>query len=465
MSSTTALTAQELTRRWQELCSQYLPFAPEGSMWRYNQPPRPDMRPQGWKLHVSATLLNAHKMLERIAPHLVTSGVQFKAPASLQEVGYLNSGVHYDYTQVGKIVTVYPHTDQHAVALARRLHGLTRSLTAPVIPFDLRFRPNSNVYYRYGAFRAIGEDTSIRLIRDNNGVPVPDLPDHEPPIWVHNPFYEQQQLREITVHDNPLQTSFRVLRAVTQRGKGGVYQAIDMRADRPRLCLLKEGRRAGELDWAGRDGRWRVKREGFVLSTLRERGIDVPRVYSSFEVGGDYYLVLEFIEGENFQAFLHRQKRLLAMTRVLQLSLQLANLLAQLHRIGWVWRDCKPSNLVLTKAGKLKSLDFEAAHPTEESKPITWSTPGFTLAKDQFKAGQTVSGVEDDLYALGAVIYLLIVGRLPQGDTPITTLTRRRRNVPHAVRRIVSELLNIGGTPLLDASFVARDLSASLCAR
>jgi hypothetical protein len=460
MSSTPGQTVQALTKRWQELCSHYLPYAPDNSLWRYNQPPRSDMRPQGWKLHVSATLLNAHKTLQKIAPLLVATGVQFKAPASLQEVGYLNSGVHYDYTQVGKIVTVYPHTDQDAVALARRLHALTRGLTGPVIPFDLRFRPNSNVYYRYGAFRTIGEDYSIRVIQDHNGVLVPDLPDQDPPAWVHNPFREKNRERDEKAIDNPLQTSFRVLRALTQRGKGGVYQAIDMRADQPRLCLLKEGRRAGELNWAGKDGRWRVKREGRVLSMLRERGIDVPRVYSCFEVNGDYYLVLEFIDGENFQAFLHKQKRLLSVTNVLKLSIQLANLIAKLHRVGWVWRDCKPANLVLTKAGKLRSLDFESAHPIHESKPITWSTPGFSPTKE---ANHVISGVDDDLYALGAIIYLLMAGRLPQNETPVSTMTRRRRNIPQAVCRIVSELLNVGGKTEIDADLVARDLSVSLC--
>lgn len=459
MSNTSAQNAQELTKRWQELCSQYLPFAPEGSMWRYHQPPRPDMRPQGWKLHVSATLLNAHRMLEKIAPLLIASGVQFKAPASLQDVGYLNSGVHHAYTQVGKIFTLYPQTDQHAVELARRLHALTRGLTAPVIPFDLRFRRYSNVYYRYGAFRAIGEDSSIRVIRDRLGVLVPDLPDQEPPAWIHNPFREKKRQREEKIIDNPLQTSFRVLKALTQRGKGGVYQAIDMRRDRPQLCLLKEGRRAGELDWAGRDGRWRVKREARVLSLLHKRGIDVPRVYSSFEISGDYYLVLEFIDGETLQAFLHNQRRLLSMTKALKLSIQLANLIAQLHRVGWVWRDCKPANLVLTEAGKLRSLDFEGAHQVDEPKPLTWTTPGFSRTKNDVH----ISGVDDDLYALGAIIYLLITGRLPEGDTPITNMTRRRRNIPQAVCRIVSELLNVSRTTEVDVGSVARDLSASLC--
>lgn len=458
MPNTAADTARELTQRWHELCDKYLPFAPEGSMWRYNHPSRSDMRPQGWKLHVSATLLNAHEMLEKVAPLLASNGVQFKAPALLRDVGHLNSGVQHSYSQVGKIVTVYPHTDQQAVSLARRLHNLTRRLNAPVIPFDLRFRSDSNVYYRYGAFRAIGKDSSIRAIRDCNGELVPDLPEQDPPAWVHNPFRSKQQQRETKPSNNPLRTSFRVFRALTQRGKGGVYQAVDIRTEHPRLCLLKEGRKAGEPDWAGRDGRWRVKREARVLSALREHGLEVPRVYSSFELNENYYLVLEFIEGESLEAFLNRQKRLLSMPRVLLFSIQLAGFLAQMHRIGWVWRDCKPANLVLTEAGKLRSLDFECAHRVDEAKPISWSTPGFTRVNDN----REIFGVDDDLYALGAVIYLLIAGRLPHGDTPITNMTRRRRNIPEQMCKIVSALLNVGPQTQLNAGSVARDL-ALLC--
>src|SRR6267154_1825559 len=144
--------AKFLEARWQELCAVYLPRAPEDSMWRYDLG-RSGQRPSsGWKLHLSATILNAPKVLRKIAPLLVAHGVSFKAPRSLFEVGQLNSGLSYNYSQVGKIITVYPGSDDEAVFLAQRLHRLTYGMPAPAVPFDLRFSDTSNVYYRFGAF-------------------------------------------------------------------------------------------------------------------------------------------------------------------------------------------------------------------------------------------------------------------------------------------------------------------------
>src|SRR5262245_2251348 len=99
-SSAHAERSKRLVLRWNDLCSRHLPVAPSGSVWRYSGGPRADEPEQGWKLHVSATALNAHRVLEKIAPALEGLGVPFKAPSSLEEVRRLNSGIHYSYSQV-----------------------------------------------------------------------------------------------------------------------------------------------------------------------------------------------------------------------------------------------------------------------------------------------------------------------------------------------------------------------------
>jgi hypothetical protein len=93
--------ARSLEARWQKLCAAYLPHAPPQSFWRYADVRRRDQPLNGWKLHVSATILNAAAVLRRIAPHLIARGVPFKAPRSLIEVLKLNSGLHYRYSQIG----------------------------------------------------------------------------------------------------------------------------------------------------------------------------------------------------------------------------------------------------------------------------------------------------------------------------------------------------------------------------
>jgi hypothetical protein len=83
------------SERWRVLCERYLPLAPAGSIWRFSRPAAPSEPEQGWKLHISATVINACSMLETVAPLLHARDVQFKAPASMHEISRVNSGLYY----------------------------------------------------------------------------------------------------------------------------------------------------------------------------------------------------------------------------------------------------------------------------------------------------------------------------------------------------------------------------------
>lgn len=94
--------------RWQRFCASYLPVAPNDSVWRFSRAARAGDPDQGWKLHVSATILTANRVLGAVAPYLKSPGALFKAPRSLEELDKINSGLHYGYSQVGKFIAVYP---------------------------------------------------------------------------------------------------------------------------------------------------------------------------------------------------------------------------------------------------------------------------------------------------------------------------------------------------------------------
>lgn len=453
---------------WRELCVRYLPVSSENSVWSQSRRTNDRDPNQGWKLHVSATVLNAHRVLERVAPLLIGNGTLFKAPSSLVELRRINSGVEYAYSQVGKIITVYPRTQAEAVILARRLHRLTRCISAPAVPFDIQFRPSSNVYYRYGSFTSLDienpDGTRTPAMRDAQGDLVPDLraPGKAKPDWVDDPFGASHETFAQAA-TNPLASTYRVFRALIQRGKGGVYQAVDLSAQPPRLCLIKEGRRLGELGWDRRDGRWRIKHEERILSLLRERGVDVPLVYSSFELEGNYYLVCEFIDGESLHQFLYRRQRRLSIARVLQFGLQLSTIIAQMHSAGWVWRDCKPANLLVTKAGQLRPLDFEGACEINRTERLPWVTPAFTRPADTHQGTRALLGVDDDLYALGVVIYLLLTGTLPD-STNLLPIRKLRPNTPQEVRELVWELIDPAARTRPDARDTANRLRVALSA-
>ena len=88
-----------------------------------------------------------------------------------------------------------------------------------------------------------------------------------------------------------------VLKAKAQRGKGGVYEAIDLSVSPARSVIIKEGRRNGETAWDGKDGYARIKHESRVLRMLGAAGIPVAQIFHEFSRDGNLYLVLEKIVG------------------------------------------------------------------------------------------------------------------------------------------------------------------------
>lgn len=432
--------------KWATLCRRYLPYISDDAKWRLSRAVLPDDPEQGWKLHLSATLLNAGEMLEKVAPILQAGGVLFKAPASLYELSLLNSGLDYGYGQVGKVITIYPRNNEEAVRLAHELHGLTSGMAAPAVPFDRQFRAGSCLYYRYGAFKELDLQSStgaaIPALRSPDGSLIPDSRESwaSELTWISDPFAMSEEfpaLPEQASPGSPLRTTFRVFRALSQRGRGGVYQAIDLRTQPPRLCILKEGRRNGETGLDGLDGSHRIRHEANVLSCLRNCGIEVPDVYAFFEVEGNSYLAMEYIAGESLHSMIKKRQRRLTIPQVLRRVIQITDIVGRLHAVGWAWRDCKPGNLLVTRGDQFRPIDFESACPSNQSDPVAFGTPGFTPPE----TNEMVSGsAPDDLFALGAILYLLLTGRIPATTDPAPA-TKWRRNLPSEILSVISELM------------------------
>jgi hypothetical protein len=287
--------ANRLSARWIYLCDKFLPFRIPNSFWRVSRHTRPEEPTQGWKLHISATVLQACDLFERVAPVLAKHELCYKAPDSLDELMLLNSGPVYGYWQVGKFLTLYPSTAAKAVTLAAEFHKLTTEFAPVSIPFDIQYRPNSNVFYRYGGF------TNVQFT-DENGVTLPAVENLlgelvyddrlvAVPEWVADPFRLSAR-KPAPQPASPLTTRYRVFEALTQRGKGGTYQAIDVVATPPRLCVVKQGRPHGEIAWNGDSGRDLAQHECRNLVELAKVYSDSPRVCDSFESNGNFYFVI-----------------------------------------------------------------------------------------------------------------------------------------------------------------------------
>jgi tRNA A-37 threonylcarbamoyl transferase component Bud32 len=398
--------SRKAEREWERLCGAYLPVRVKDSIWRYSRHRNRDDLTQGWKLHVSATILSACPIFQAIAPYLKQRCIWFKAPKSLSQLHQLNCGIFYGFSQIGKFVTVYPQSPEAAVAVALDLHALTTKFAAPAVPYDNAFRNRSCVYYRYGSFSLRLQTTfrkkRVLAIARPDGKLVPDRrePGTAVPAWLRDPFRPRHSSAALEL-PTPLETDYTEYEALTQRGRGGIYQARDISSAQAKLCVIKEGRRHGETDWLGRDGFFRIKREAQVL---KSKIAAAPGVVRTFRANGCYYLVMEHISGRPLQQVLASRQRL-SSRRMLNYCSQMARIVADIHAAGWAWRDCKPDNFIIDKNNELRALDFEGACRLGEPDPPWGATPGYAPPKRSWKSG----GPEAmDLYALGTSMMQLI---------------------------------------------------------
>ena len=224
------------------------------------------------------------------------------------------------------------------------------------------------------------------------------------------------------------------------------------------MCVIKEGRRHGETDFQGFDGYQLVENESRVLKELGNLCRTVPQVYSSFEAGGNFYLVMEYLSGKSLNDLIKPRKRRLSIKKSLEFSIAISEIIENLHRSGWIWGDCKPANLLINGQNSLKAIDFEAAYAINEKRLFEWKTPEFSFVSD--KSCNENDGQAGDLYALGTIIYFLLTGRYFVPEKPIR-IELLRRGIPQLLCDTVHNLIsNKGGNQISLAKIRIRFVNA-----
>lgn len=178
-----------------------------------------------------------------------------------------------------------------------------------------------------------------------------------------------------------------------------------------------------------------AREEGFVLRFNREieamRKLDNPHIVKLFEAGTDndetYFYAMEYVEGETLTTKLRRERRL-SWQETIRLGVQMCAGLKHAHDSGVVHRDLKPSNLLLDKDGNLKLTDFGVAQVFAADR-LTMT--GAILGTAEFMPPEQVEGRRtdrrSDLYALGAVLYTMLVGQPPfSGGTAAEIMQKQR---------------------------------------
>ncbi|MER7702517.1 class IV lanthionine synthetase LanL [Kitasatospora sp. NPDC097605] len=404
----------------------------EGETWCTAEPPHRVHREQGWKLHLSATPLSAPQVLENAAGVLSAHGCAFKFAVSPRVTAELTSA-RAGRAQAGKFLTAYPASDDQLRALAEELHERTLGLAGPAILSDRRYKPGSLVHYRYGCFAAAPELNDEGLyesrLRAPDGTLVTDQrnPWFSPPAWAPPPFPPPPRSNPRRPRGAPTTVAGRYLvrEAVRHSNRGGVYRARDLRTGDD--VLLKEARPHIGTDHDGRDARHWLRYEAETLTRLAPLRL-TPAVREVFESAGHVFLVEDLIGGENLQQW--SSQRLAAGGRLpvdtaRALARDLIRLVGEVHAAGFVLRDLKPGNVVMTPHDRPLLVDLECAVRPGEPAPVV-GTDGFTdpayLDGPDRGGGEPppAPGPEVDCFSLGATLLYAVTGIVPRlaPDTP-----------------------------------------------
>ena len=146
----------------------------------------------------------------------------------------------------------------------------------------------------------------------------------------------------------------------------------------------------------------------------------IVRVYDSFETNNTAYIIMEYLDGETLTTFLNREGKV-PIEKAVEMVTPVIRSLETVHKAGIIHRDIAPDNIMITKDGKVKLLDFGAARyaTTSHSRSLTVIIkPGFSPEEQYRSRGD--QGPHTDIYALGAVLY-----RMVTGETPPDALERR----------------------------------------
>ncbi|HEY0817495.1 MAG TPA: serine/threonine-protein kinase [Rhizobacter sp.] len=199
------------------------------------------------------------------------------------------------------------------------------------------------------------------------------------------------------------------------------------------------------------EARQRFFREAETAGRLQHP--DIVTIFDAGEERDLAYIAMEYLKGENLQAYTQPPK-LLPVVTALQVVARVADALHYAHSQGVVHRDIKPANVVVDPAADLvKVTDFGIARVADSARTRTGmvlGTPSF-MSPEQL-AGRRVDG-RSDLYSLGVMLFQLLTGRLPHRSESMATLMQQianepapdvrsiRPDLPEALARVVAQTL------------------------
>jgi tRNA A-37 threonylcarbamoyl transferase component Bud32 len=231
---------------------------------------------------------------------------------------------------------------------------------------------------------------------------------------------------ELASRAPPVIPGYEILSELGRGGMGVVYQARQVRLDRP--CALKMILAGSH---AAREAVARFLAEARAIARLQHPHI--VQIHHIGEADGLPFFELEYLPGGGLDRQLDGTPW--PPQRAARLVEQLARAMAEAHRLGVVHRDLKPSNVLLAADGTPKITDFGLAKMLDSESGLTRTelvlgSPSY-MAPEQACGQARQASPAADIYALGAILYELLTGRPPfRGATALETLDQVKWSEP-----------------------------------
>ena len=238
---------------------------------------------------------------------------------------------------------------------------------------------------------------------------------------------------------------YRIQSLLGAGASGSVYLVNDLESPGEKVQWAVKEISPIQLNEDGSDDAGELfRRECAVLKSLNHPSI--PKLIDSFSWSNRLYMVMEHVQGESAEAMMKKSGMPLDAAQVLSMARELSLILQYLHEqipAPLIYRDLKPSNIVITEKGKLRLIDFGIAryHASEKIKDTyVYGTPGFS-PPEQYGLGQTDR--RSDIYALGATLYYLLTREdICQFHFRFPQVTAYNRKVPRPFETLIMKCLS-----------------------
>jgi len=236
-----------------------------------------------------------------------------------------------------------------------------------------------------------------------------------------------------------LQNRYTIKRYIGKGAMGTVYLVSDARLPDDRV--IKE-MNPTFLEASEREQLELFKQEAHMLSRLHHENL--PKVIDYFFEGERYYLVMDYVDGKNLKEY-RESNHVMDKEQIIKIISQICNVLEYLHgqKPPIIFRDLKPSNIMITDDSTIKLIDFGIARIFKESQNIDTvivGTPGFA-PPEQYGKRQTDE--RSDIYSLGATLYYLFTGEVPDlPDQKGRKEVEQHMNIPPSLKTVILKCLN-----------------------